>query len=362
VTEPGRTPDDWGRRYEATRASYEDFTDALTDLVARLLEETPVDVTQVEARTKTVESFVEKIARKGYTDPLRETTDLAGVRIIVYDPADCRLVGEMIGNEFDVDEENSTAWSIDDDPERFGYRSDHYQVSLTADRCVKLEWGKFSELCAEIQVRTVMQHAWAAVDHKIGYKREGLPPEIRHRLSRLSALLELADVEFEEALADSRMRKRQHARSVAGGELSAGIDSLSMAAFLDETGLGRHWSERAIAVKYLEPRSKQFDVTSLVGTARAIGLSTLGDFQKVFADFDGWGDDVLREILDYTLAGWPPDHEFAGIPAHEDLVLILLLLVAADDLEAVEATPLRHDIKDAVLQVMGSTAEDEAAS
>lgn len=352
----GNTPEDWGGKYEEKRPDYAAFTTALERLLGSLLRDMPIDVAQLESRTKTVKSFVEKINRKGYTDPLRETTDFTGLRIVVYDPADCRIVGALIEDSFHVDRKNSSTASIADDPERFGYRSEHYQVLLTDERCAMPEWGRFAGLCAEIQVRTVMQHAWAAVDHKIGYKREGLPPAIRHRLSRLSALLELADREFEDALSESRERTTQHAESIAEGRLSAGIDSLSLAAFLDETDLGRRWSERATALNYLEPRSGHSDITSLVGTARAVGLHTLEDLEEVLSDLDGWGDDVLREVLDATLAGWPPDHPYAGIPAHEDRILTILLLVAAGaPPQAVEASSLRDDIKDAVTHVIGST-------
>jgi putative GTP pyrophosphokinase len=354
VDKPARTADDWGKKYEAVRPTYIAFTKAIKHLAKSLLDETPVDVAQIEARTKTVKSFTEKIVRKGYSEPMLETTDFVGIRIIVYDPADCQLVGELIDDAFLIDEDRSTSWSVASDPERFGYRSDHYQVSLLPKRCEIHEWRKFADLGAEIQVRTVMQHAWAAVDHKIGYKREGLPPEIRHRLSRLSALLELADREFAETLAESRALETHHAESVAGGEFGAGIDTLSLAAFLDETGLGREWSERAIALDYLQPRSEHLDVTSVVNTARSVGLNTLEDFQALLLDLDDWGEDALREILEITLAGWPADHSFAGIPAYQDLILILLLLVATADPKAVESTLLRADIKDALLQVIGA--------
>jgi hypothetical protein len=49
----------------------------------------------------------------------------------------------------------------------------------------------------EIQVRSILQHAWAEIEHDLEYKsREAVPRQIRRRFARLSGLLELADAEF----------------------------------------------------------------------------------------------------------------------------------------------------------------------
>ena len=87
----------------------------------------------------------------------------------------------MIEREFDIDWAYSSRRGEDDPPDRFGYRSDHYIVRTPADE-------RFAGLSAEIQVRTVMQHAWAAVDHRIRYKADDLPRDLSRRLFRLNAL------------------------------------------------------------------------------------------------------------------------------------------------------------------------------
>src|SRR5207302_1889866 len=105
--------------------------------------------------------------------------------------------------------------------DQFGYQSDHYIMSLRSGRAEKREWAKFAGLKAEIQVRTALQHAWAAVDHKLNYKpeRETDRPQIGRGLSRLAAMFELADEEFSRLRDASTSIELAQARE---GEIFAG--------------------------------------------------------------------------------------------------------------------------------------------
>lgn len=83
------------------------------------------------------------------------------------------------------------------DPDRFGYLSVHYVVRLSHERGALSEYRKYADIPVEVQVRSVLQHAWAEIEHDLGYKtKEGIPSEFRRRFSRLAGLLELADSEF----------------------------------------------------------------------------------------------------------------------------------------------------------------------
>src|SRR5205085_6657438 len=84
-------------------------------------------------------------------------------------------------------------------------------------------------LKVEIQTRSILQHAWAEIEHDIGYKRaSGLPSAFQRRFSRLAGLLEMADQEF--VSINSELRKY---RLTLWGEIKASpgsvsIDSLSL--------------------------------------------------------------------------------------------------------------------------------------
>lgn len=47
----------------------------------------------------------------------------------------------------------------------------------------------------EIQIRTIIQHAWSSLDHRIIYKQD-VPDELSRAVERLAALFEIADSEF----------------------------------------------------------------------------------------------------------------------------------------------------------------------
>src|SRR5207249_2570243 len=96
----------------------------------------------------------------------------------------------------------------------------HYSVRLSDNRSGLPEYARFAELVAEIQVRTIMQHAWAEIEHDIQYKAvETIPSRIRRRFMDLAGLLEIADREFQ-AIADEDEALRAEARiSVQQGRL-----------------------------------------------------------------------------------------------------------------------------------------------
>lgn len=71
--------EDFVENYRANRPKYYDFTTAVEHLLKTILESRNIDVVNIESRTKSVESFEDKISRedKRYTDPLLKVTDLS---------------------------------------------------------------------------------------------------------------------------------------------------------------------------------------------------------------------------------------------------------------------------------------------
>ena len=121
------------------------------------------------------------------------------MRVITYFTEDVDRVAEIIQGECDVDWENSVDKGEQLDPDQFGYRSQHYVVSLTPERLDLTECAKFYPCVAEVQVRSVLQHAWAEIEHDLGYKSSyAVPAAIRRRFARLAGLLEIADTEFDQ--------------------------------------------------------------------------------------------------------------------------------------------------------------------
>ena len=157
----------------------------------------------VQARAKTITSFAEKILRPGkhYTDPLRELTDLCAARVIAHTLGGVAAVCRFVEDHFAISWPDSGDKLESLAASEFGYLSRHYVVAfkpgvfpadiVPADL---VEQG----LKAEIQVRTILQHAWADINHELSYKnRFTLPGRWCRQFARLAAVLEEADRGFE---------------------------------------------------------------------------------------------------------------------------------------------------------------------
>jgi putative GTP pyrophosphokinase len=314
------SPEEWGSRYREVRGRCEAMTARLQGLVADLLADAGLDVIQIEARTKDLDSFIEKIGRKRakYSDPLTEVTDLVALRIITYYLEDVIRVGEILRSEFQIDATNSVDKAAGLDPDRFGYTSVHYVVALSAERRRLAEWRPYTGMRAEIQVRTALQHAWSAVNHKLDYKSTAeVPRDLRRGLFRLSALFELADEQFSR-LRDARERiASDYAEDVRDGQLDLPLDEASISAYLND-GAKRAVIARMVTEsggKIVEPDDKRLarDRRDLLRVLDWVGISTI-------AQLDGY---LSAEVLPVSLAGTPV---FQGDGAGTEDALTLMIM------------------------------------
>ncbi|MEI7218792.1 hypothetical protein WCT79_17460 [Pectobacterium carotovorum] len=184
-------------KYDSEFPRYDMLRKQLESVILTLLESESIELFTIEGRVKTKNSIASKISRKAYINPLDEIEDLCGIRVICYYESDLDKIESIIRNEFLVISGSDKQREIDVD--RFGYSSRHFIVKI------KDEWLNFptvrtlNGLKAEIQVRTMLMHTWAAISHKLLYKQENdAPREIKRNLSMLSALIELADEKFDQ--------------------------------------------------------------------------------------------------------------------------------------------------------------------
>jgi putative GTP pyrophosphokinase len=198
--EDGNVPDrrEIERLYrEDYRPLYEEFAARLHALLEMLVKDTGIPVDHIEHRVKTIESFMEKIECKSYADPFQQIKDCLGLRIVTFYQDSVKNVVNMLREEFEVDEANSLDKIEDLADTEFGYRSVHLIVSLSPQRAILREWKRYAGLPAEIQIRSVLQHAWATVSHTLNYKSTAQESrKVLRQLSRLSAHLETVDEEF----------------------------------------------------------------------------------------------------------------------------------------------------------------------
>ena len=187
--------------YAEEKHIYKEFADVLFDILVAASElYAPLAI--VQTREKSIASFAEKAARKWseYQDPVNQITDLCGARIVTSTTFQIKSVCRFIRENFKIDEANSqdTASRLKED--QFGYRSIHYIVQMSKDEIVGIDTkrGEIGKRKAEIQVRTISQHAWPTITHDRLYKASfEVPGHLKRSGHRIAALLEEADIAFD---------------------------------------------------------------------------------------------------------------------------------------------------------------------
>lgn len=189
-----RTPGD----YRAVIQDLDGLGNRLVDLIGQSLTAAGIRAHSVTFRVKDEDSANRKISANAqrYTG-YESLTDVLGLRVICYFADEVDKVGEVIRREFAVDSAQSVDKRTTHDPKEFGYMSLHYIASITQARSEMTEYARFKDTVFEIQIRSILQHAWAEIEHDLGYKvAEGIPREHRRSFSMLSSLLEMADRDF----------------------------------------------------------------------------------------------------------------------------------------------------------------------
>jgi hypothetical protein len=93
-------------------------------------------------------------------------------------------------------------------------------------------------LKAEIQTRSILQHAWAEIEHDLGYKStQEVPQTIRRRFSRLAGLLELADQEFISIKNELSTYESSVPERIEAAPQLVTIDKASLLAFISNSEL-----------------------------------------------------------------------------------------------------------------------------
>ncbi len=290
-------------QFAQRRHEYIRFTSKLETLVRDLLAAEKIEHHLLESRTKDVASFGSKVARssKTYRDPLSEVTDLCGIRIIAYYQDQADAIGRLIASEFVVDEENSLVHAATG--AEFGYKSAHFIVRLSPERAALREWQGVSTFCAEIQVRTVLQHAWAAISHKLQYKRdEDVPQPLKRKLFRLSALFELADDEFVSLRDASGIVKQEIVNQLTGGNRQLPLDAVSLGQLLVTSPTVAEICAVAAEAGFNfdppdyddEDESEDDRLSDLLKLAGIAGLRTVEEFDTMLADALAWSKQYLE--------------------------------------------------------------------
>ncbi|MDG3443931.1 GTP pyrophosphokinase [Nitrospirillum amazonense] len=257
--------------------NYRRLTPMIISIIEGILRSNDIDFLSVTGRTKTKESIIGKQRRKEYKDFAKKFTDISGVRIITFLNSDVNSIEEIIKRTFEIDKENSLDRAGSLGTDRIGYRSVHYVCTLGEARAGIAEYSSLCDLKFEIQIRTVLQHAWAELAHDRSYKFGAtLPPNLERQINLYSGLLELADKGFEEISNSIDSYAKEIAKSSPVELNDKVIDSITFVKFMTNF----------LTVNKIETKRKIDDesVSTCISELHEYGLNSVADLNSIISD------------------------------------------------------------------------------
>ncbi|MDY5786545.1 GTP pyrophosphokinase family protein [Corynebacterium sp.] len=191
-----------GSTYFSWLNAHPDAHTTFEQVLTELLGDAGVNFDRIDVRIKSWPSLKAKArkVRDGapvYPDPWNDIRDIIGARITVLHSTEIPAVLKLLADSFEV------LRSVDKAKETrvsgtFGYGSHHLILKVT-EETESLE--SYAGTVFEVQVRTILQHAWAEFEHDIRYKRANggtADPQVDRAFALAAGLIELADQQFDQ--------------------------------------------------------------------------------------------------------------------------------------------------------------------
>jgi len=215
--------------FEQRRPAYEDALSGLYRTVRSLLEANGYTPT-IKYRLKRFNHYFGKLKKihkgeKGCANGL--ITDLLGLRIICPFLEDLDIIEDLLATQFEIVEAERKGGQ--NSFREFGYDSVHMLIKFQ-ELPLDEQIPHTANVC-EIQLRTILQDAWAEVEHELVYKSDiALPNEsIKRKLASLNATLTLSDLIFQEIRDyQKELRHRGHKRRKSIEQTLLGHDLISL--------------------------------------------------------------------------------------------------------------------------------------
>ena len=272
-------------QYKALLPVYEQMASILPQKLKEFFDEAGIIVAAVEHRVKTESSLTGKLQLKGgkYRD-IFDITDLVGLRVITFYIDDVDKVASIVERLFEIDWENSIDKRKAHEIDSFGYLSLHYICRIPESSYSHPDYPELNKIRFEVQMRSILQHAWANMNHDTGYKSGVEIPAIYMRnMSRLAGMLELVDDEFSRIRRELTDYRRNVQSLVASGNLNeVSLDGDSFRSYL-QIGPFDRLSERIASINQAE--IQPVDLTPFLPLFKAMGFKTLGDIAKLIKDY-----------------------------------------------------------------------------
>ena len=233
-----------------------------------------------------------------------EINDILGIRMVCPFLEEVKTVSNLLEEIFQVEEVEIKG--ADYPYQYFGYESVHFLIRIPGDVFSHnggSEGSSYPDVC-EVQVRTILQEAWAEVEHELVYKSVFTPLDdpLKRKLAALNANLTLSDIMFQEirdyqkslhaALRNRRKQFYHHLHKerpgdssvISGGSRNETVDSLLLKALLAHNE-GRYLEAVNIYTEILRGDIRK-DIRTVIFVHRGMAHLTAGGVKAAMDDFD----------------------------------------------------------------------------
>lgn len=259
--------------YERTFEAFEERAALAQALVLELTKSKSAMLHTVTSRAKSPESLRSKIRTKGYSKPDLQVMDLIGVRVITFYHDDVSSIVKLLSKRLEINEADSTDKRAQLGLREFGYRSVQLIARLNPDHQDGFKYDALANQWFEIQIRSILEHAWAEIEHEVVYKSKvEYPKDIVRRFASLAGTLEILDDEFI-ALKHKKNGLIRNYRDFyrKNREDKTQFDTARLLGFLEATRpKGRSWRRAEEDGKPFHPGLE----TACIDALRAVGLNS----------------------------------------------------------------------------------------
>src|SRR5664280_60014 len=158
------------KRFERDKASYDLASNQATALIKEVLINSPALIHVIGSRCKESSSLWLKLCEKGYGQPKRQVNDLVAARVITYYKDAVPIVVNALSEALEIDRRKSVDKREELEAVEFGYTSVHLIARTKGSWSTSPQYFALRDKWFEIQVRSVLEHAWAEIEHEVVYK------------------------------------------------------------------------------------------------------------------------------------------------------------------------------------------------